>query len=113
MRPTRAVDEALEDRAIALVVLIQANPWQPGRQPRAYAPFLASLEDAAHRFAKPVLFVHGDTHTFRVDWPLTEANVTRLETYGSPFVGWVRVMVDPADPQPFRIQGNLYAIVPE
>ena len=109
----RAVDEALAGGAAALVVLIQANPWRIHKQPRAYAPFLASLEDAARRFAKPVLFVHGDTHTFRVDWPLANANVTRLETYGSPFVGWVRVLVDPADPQPFRIQGNLYAIVPE
>ena len=112
----RAVDEALAGSAAALVVFIQANPWQTERQPRAYAPFLACLTQAARRFAKPVLFVHGDTHTFRVDWPLVDAsgpvaNVTRLETYGSPFVGWVRVTVDPADPQPFRIEGKLQALV--
>ena len=113
-----AVDEALARDAAALVLFIQANPWFVHKEPRAFAAFLASLREAAARWRKPILFVHGDTHTFRVDWPLTDAtgaavaNVTRLETYGSPFVGWVKVTVDPADPQPFRIEGNLYALVP-
>jgi len=112
-----AVDEAIAHRAPALVIFVQADPWYTDRQRQAFATFLASLREAARRFAKPVLFVHGDSHTFRVDAPLAEpdgtpvANVTRLETYGSPFVGWIRVAVDPADPQPFRIEGNLYAIV--
>ncbi len=113
----RAVDEAIAGAAPALVVAIQANPWRIHRERRAYAPFFASLVESARRFARPILFVHGDTHTFRVDAPLVDAagtpvaNVTRLETYGSPFVGWVRVSVDPGDPQPFRIEGNLYAVV--
>jgi hypothetical protein len=114
-----AVDQALADGARALVVLIQANPWRTDKRAKAYAPFLTSLEDAARRFARPVLFVHGDTHTFQVDAPLTDSagrpvvNVTRLETYGSPFVGWVKVTVDPADPQPFAIEGRLLGIVPD
>ena len=114
----RAVDEALAHDAAALVLFIQANPWFVHKEKRAFVAFLASLREAAARFRKPILFVHGDTHTYRIDAPLTDAagapvaNVTRLETYGSPFVGWVRVTVDPADPQPFEIRGNLYAIVP-
>ena len=112
-----AVDDAIAADARALVLFIQADIWDT-EKPRAYASFRASLIEAARRFARPVLFVHGDSHTYRVDAPLFDANgvpvanVTRLETYGSPFVGWVKVTVDPADPQPFGIRGNLYSIVP-
>ena len=38
-------------------------------------------------------------------------NITRLETYGSPFVGWIDVTVDPSDPRLFRIDPHLEAIV--
>ena len=113
-----AVDEAIARGARVLVIMVQANPWRIERRPQAFAPFLASLVSAARRFAGPVLFVHGDTHTFRVDGPLTDAdgapvaNVTRLETYGSPFVGWVKVTVDRADPQPFGFEGKLFTVVP-
>jgi len=113
----RSVDDAIAANAAALVILVQANPWRIHKRRDAYAPFLASLTQAARRFVRPVLFVHGDTHTYRIDAPLADAqgpvaNVIRLETYGSPFVGWVQVDVDPADPQPFRIEGHLEALVP-
>ncbi|HYR10207.1 MAG TPA: hypothetical protein VEQ60_20705 [Longimicrobium sp.] len=50
-----------------------------------------------------MLLIHGDTHHQRVDHPLRNArgeayrNFTRLESYGSPDIGWVRVVVDSAD----------------
>lgn len=54
-------------------------------------------------FAGPVHLIHGDSHTQRVDRPLRDrdtgeplANFTRLEAYGSPDIGWVRVVVDSA-----------------
>jgi hypothetical protein len=49
-----------------------------------------------------VLLVHGDTHNYRVDTPFSDAlgvpftGLTRVETYGSPIIGWVKVTVDPA-----------------
>ena len=64
------------------------------------------------------MFVHGDTHTYHFDTPFKDesgapiANALRLETYGSPFVGWVRVIVDPADPSLFSAEPMLQAIVP-
>jgi hypothetical protein len=67
---------------------------------------------------KPVLLVHGDTHTYRVDAPFTEAtgvplpNLSRVETYGSPIVGWVKVTVDPAGAQLFTFEPYIQAIVP-
>ena len=75
----------------------------------AYDGLLAQLADGAAKHPRPVLLVHGDTHTHRVDKPLMDAsgkrveNLTRVESFGSPFVNWVRVSVDPADPAFFRI----------
>ena len=39
-------------------------------------------------------------------------NALRLETYGSPFVGWVRVTVDPDSPGVFIVEPRLVAIAP-
>ena len=68
-------------------------------------------------YDKPVAFIHGDTHTFRIDKPLISAktqrpfeNFTRMETFGNPETHWTRVTVDPADPQLFTFRAS---IVPE
>ena len=103
-----AVDRAIEAQASELVVFVQANPWWSLH--RGHEPFLAQLQSAAARFAKPVLLVHGDTHTWRVDYPLP--GITRVETYGSPFVGWVKVTIAPGDAAPFRFEGRFIALVP-
>ena len=103
-----AVDRALEAQASELVVFVQANPWWSLH--RGHEPFLAQLQSAAARFRRPVLLVHGDTHTWRVDYPLP--GITRVETYGSPFVGWVKVTIAPGDPVPFRFEGRFIALVP-
>jgi hypothetical protein len=56
----------------------------------------------AAAFPGPVLLIHGDDHTFRVDRPFRAPdgrvleNFTRLETMGAPDIGWVRVIVDSA-----------------
>lgn len=92
-----------------LVLAMQANPWVASRD-RAYDGLLAQLAAVAARLGRPVLLVHGDTHTWRVDRPLRDGagrrveNAVRLETYGSPTVGWVRVVVDPDDEGLFRIE---------
>lgn len=103
-----AVERALEDSATELVVFVQANPWWSLH--RGHEPFVAQLQAAAARLAKPVLLVHGDTHTWRVDYPLP--GVTRVETYGSPFVGWVKVTIAPGDAVPFRFESRFVAVVP-
>ena len=65
-----------------------------------YEPFVTALEGHVSRFAGPILFIHGDSHEQRVDQPLRDGNggvhdnFTRLETFGSPDIGWVRVVVD-------------------
>ena len=91
----------------AFVVIIHANPWIRSRE-RVYDGFLAQIANGAKTHARPVLLVHGDTHIHRVDKPFRDAsgkpieNLTRLETFGSPMVGWVRVTADPAQSGFFR-----------
>ena len=76
----------------------------------AFDAFLKQITEGAIKLGKPVLFIHGDTHIYRVDKPFRNVrnekinNLTRLETYGSPMVGWVRVTVDQNDPALFRIE---------
>ena len=102
--------------ARALVVMAQANLWWGKKGTFArYSDALVALAASAQR---PALFVHGDTHLYRVDTPFVDArgapvaNPTRLETYGSPFVGWVKVSVDPARPDVFSFEPRMVAVVP-
>jgi hypothetical protein len=87
-------------RAAAVVLMFHANPFV-GRQD-VHRELREAIVREAARFARPVLVVHGDTHTYRVDRPFRDAsgnavpNLTRLETFGSPLTGWVMVTVDPS-----------------
>lgn len=76
-----------------------------------HAWFLDRLVAWAKHDRRPLLLIHGDTHTYRVDKPLVDPatgerfeHVTRLESHGSPWLGWTRVDVDSAAPAPFRFQ---------
>ena len=101
----------------ALVIAFQANPWD-SRKPAVYAPLLRQVQEAAKRLKKPVLVIHGDSHTQRVDNPFSDSlgnpvpGITRLETFGDPFVGWVKVNVDPDHPDVFSFEAKLRAVVP-
>src|SRR5258706_4398989 len=112
----RAVTESAGDDTRALVVLTQADPWVTAKP--VYKDFLAQLQEAALRLRKTVLFVHGDTHTYPYDLPFSDsagqpiANLKRLEVYGSPIVGWVKVTVATALPELFIVQPHAEAIVP-
>ena len=99
----------------ALVVAMQADIFNNKRH--GYDALLAKLPQCARRLgAKPLLLVHGDTHSLTIDQPFADAtgqpiaNLMRLETYGSPFVGWVRVTVDPASPNLFSFDPRLEAV---
>ena len=75
----------------------------------AYRRFVDALVAETERFAGQVLLVHGDTHFFKVDKPLYSTakllpNLTRLQTFGSPSIHWVRVVVEPKTQHVFNIQ---------
>lgn len=76
------------------------------RRATGFDEFLAALERETVAFGRQVVYVHGDTHVFRVDKPLFGStsrrfieNFTRVETFGYPDTHWVRAIVDPSDPQ--------------
>lgn len=59
----------------------------------------------------PVVLVHCDSHTFRIEKPRISdqrlLNFTRVETFGSPDVHWVRASVDTRDPEVFTSQPEI------
>lgn len=74
-----------------------------------YRPFMQKLAKQTRAFPGEVLFVHGDTHFFKLDKPLDSpthllTNFTRLQTFGSPSLYWVKVTVDPASTTVFQVE---------
>ena len=108
MRAVRAwLDESIDlaaRRGLAgAVILVQADPDFEGRLrhrpgvPDGFVEFRDALREAALRFGKPVLFVHGDGHFYRQDQPLADpstrkpiGNFFRVEVPGSPQVRWLK-----------------------
>ena len=130
---------ARQRRSAGVLLTIQANPGfdlsdptrAPTRDPRTLAPsgttgggfvaFLDAQREETIAYGKPVVLVHGDSHYFRVDKPLLDAsgyriqNFTRLETPGNNAetanndVHWVRVSVDPSEPEVFTFRQEVVA----
>ena len=116
----QAFSSAKAKKARGLVLVFQADPGfdlpeteelDESQAPRysGYRNFLASVIAETEQFAGQVLLVHGDTHFFKVDKPLYSPtrllpNLTRLQTFGSPLIHWVRVTVEPKNPNVFAIQ---------
>lgn len=133
--------EATQVGSAAVMFISQADPgWDltdgtraPLRDPQTLAEtdgnpdgfqsFLLALRDQVIAFGKPVAYVHGDSHYFRVDRPFLDANgariqnFTRVETFGdhqennNNDVQWLRVTVDSSSRevfsyQPQRVPGN-------
>ena len=74
-----------------------------------YRNFIAKTIVQTEKFNGQVLLVHGDTHFFKIDKPLYSPtkllpNFTRLQTFGSPSLHWIRVTVNPATEQLFQIE---------
>jgi len=119
----RWMQEAFADaktrKARGLVLVFQADPGfdlpetedkdesqAPGVS--GYRNFMSNVVTETEQFAGQVLLVHGDTHFFKVDKPLYSptkllVNLTRLQTFGSPLIHWVRVTVEPKNPNVFTV----------
>jgi len=94
-----AFDQAEATNAPAVMVIWQDDPFNGSSD----ASLLAALKSRTIKFGKPVVLVHGDSHTFTLDhpWP-TVPNLTRLETYGDGGTNkWVKATVDPDSPGVF------------
>ena len=110
---------AKAQNAAGIVVVTQADPgfdWpetedvDESKDPAVsgYRHFMSKLVEQTEQYAGQVLFVHGDTHFFKLDKPLYSPtkllpNFTRLQTFGSPSLHWVRVFVEPASANVFTV----------
>ena len=77
-----------------------------------YSALLNKLIEHTRSFSGEVLLVHGGTHFFKADKPLIRQdnllqNFTRIETFGSPNIHWVKVTVNPKSRTLFTIQPML------
>jgi hypothetical protein len=132
-------DEATANGSVAVMIIGQANPGfdgsdatrAPTRNPAtlvetdANAPhdghfdFLTKLRQLTIAFKRPVAYIHGDSHYFRVDKPLQDSsgrrveNFTRVETFGDNAqngnndVHWVKALVDPNSRDVFAFQAQV------
>jgi hypothetical protein len=80
---------------------------------------LTAFRDQITAFKKPVVYVHGDSHYFRLDKPFLNSlgqrleNFTRVETFGDHQengindVHWLKVFVDPRSREVFAYQPQI------
>lgn len=112
---------ARQKRFRAVMLVMQANPGFERRRAvgaDGFSEMLAVLQQETMQFPGQVVFVHGDSHYFRIDKPLLPPgrdgarleNFTRVETFGPPDVHWLRVTVEPRNPMVFVFEQR---IVPE
>jgi len=129
--------EAIARHSAAIMFVSQADPGfdttdatrGPVRDPKTlaetdgqadgYQEFLLALRDQVIAFARPVAYVHGDSHYFRVDKPFLSStgarleNFTRVETFGDHAengindVHWLKVMVDARSREVFSYQPQI------
>lgn len=113
----KAFDKAEKEGDKGIMIVIQADPGfdipetedvDESRLPDfdGYAAFLDTLAKRTQAFDGQVVLVHGDTHYFKIDKPIFNAthmlaNFTRVQTFGSPNVHWVKADIDASTPEVF------------
>lgn len=110
LRDTFATAKARSD--IAIVLAMQADTFFGDPGPASgFTRWLAALADEVAHWGKPVLLLQGDTHRYRVDYPLRDAagnalpNVLRVVVPGDRTPDAVLVEINDSQPaQPFRLQ---------
>lgn len=130
-------DEAKARDSAAIMFISQADPgWdlsdgtraplrdpktlaETDGQPDGFQAFLGALREQVIAFRKPVAYVHGDSHYFRVDRPFQDSqgrrleNFTRVETFGdnqangNNDVNWLKVVVNPRSREVFTYQAQI------
>jgi hypothetical protein len=106
--------------ALGVMVIWQADPNFNNEEHLAQAgeydgltDITETLRQATMAFSGQVVLVHGDSHYFKVDQPLTSdkgtvlANFTRVETWGASNVHWVSAEVDPTAPTLFTFRSMI------
>ena len=132
-----AFAEAIDRHSAGVMVIAQANPgwdltdgtraplrnprtlFQTDGQPDGFEEFLSALRAQVIAFRRPVAYVHGDSHYFRIDRPFLDEqgrrleNFTRIETFGdnqangNNDVHWLKVLVSPRTREVFSYEPQI------
>jgi hypothetical protein len=105
---------AEERRLSGMLIFTQGDPdfrdSTRRKGPDGFAEFRSALRDLALRFGRPVLFVNGDAHIYKLEKPLADPasgrpipNFTRVVVFGSPQTRWIRAEIDPSSPRLFEL----------
>lgn len=126
----RSFARATDNNMRAVVLMMQANPSfeadAGSAERKGFDELITALEKETIAFKKPVYLIHGDSHYFRIDKPMWRMegstarmveNFTRIETFGSPTVHYLKASVtdDPwnvLDVNPVLIPGNIHKPIP-
>ena len=101
---------ARTERATAVVLAFQADPYLLYGLGGGFRRTLDSIETGAAAYGGPVLVVHGDGHVYTRDNPFhgplgqTLENVLRVEVPGALDIRAVRIRIDPRAPVIFDVE---------
>jgi hypothetical protein len=79
----------------------------------AFPDYVNALRTETLAFHGQVALVHGDSHYFKVDKPISGpsdgvlANFTRVETFGARNTHWVSATIDPSNPNLFTFEPRI------
>jgi hypothetical protein len=130
-----AFDSAKAEHSRAVVILVQADMWDPAATIAAggsgldqYTPFVAKLADLTLKFKRPVLLLNGDTHLYETDQPLADPTSATGVIHHTPAVGnlwrvvvqgstnapaeWLKLVIDTRKAQPFSWSNVPYCADP-
>ena len=107
--------QAKRNKSRGIVIVMQANPnfEQPIEKRTGFNDFINGLQTELANYSQQTILVHGDSHYFRIDKPLNNpkgtsiTNFTRIETFGTPNIHWLRVTVNPSNPNLFEINQQI------
>jgi hypothetical protein len=108
-----AFAQAQADGVVAVVIIAQADMWDPEKgaaHQAGYEPFVMNVATHTTAFGKPVLMFNGDSHVYQTGNPLDPAdpnyamhpgydvpNFHRIVVHGSTVpLEWLKVTIDPA-----------------
>jgi hypothetical protein len=109
-------------RAKGVMIIWQADPnfnneekLPDTRSYDAYTDYVDALRTQTTSFNGQVVLVHGDSHYFKIDKPITRAsgrvlgNFTRIETFGASSTDWVKATIDPKSRNLFMFEPMVVA----
>ena len=103
-------DRARDTNAAAVVLGMQADPWDPTSLVQGYSlagsdRVTRQVAERAATFGNPVIWLQGDSHKFKVDRPLATGdalhevttlapNVTRIVVEGETTAEWLKLTIE-------------------